>query len=60
MAARIAENEQTAATMESQIGALESRHAVSKAASGKARAVVIVAAVAFLVFIIFLVVISNR
>ena len=60
MAARIAENEQTAATMEAQIGALESRHAVSKAASGKARAVVIVAAVAFLVFIIFLVVISNR
>lgn len=60
MAARIAENEQTAAAMEAQVSSLESKHAVSKAASGKARAVVIVAGIAFLIFIIFLVVISNR
>lgn len=60
MAARIAENEQTAAAMEAQVSALESKHAVSKAASGKARAVVIVAAVVFIAFIIFLVFISNR
>lgn len=60
MAERIAENERTAAAMEAQVASLESTHAKSKAASGKARAVVIVAAIAFIVFIIFLVVISNR
>ena len=60
MAARIAENEQTAAEMEAQVNSLESKHALSKAASGKARAVVIAAGIIFLVFIIFLVVISNR
>lgn len=60
MAARIEENERTAAAMEAQVSSLESKHALSKAASGKARAVVIVAAIAFVIFIIFLLVISNR
>ena len=60
MAARIAENEQTAAAMAAQVNSLESKHAVSKAASGKARAVVIVAAIIFIAFVIFLFVISNR
>ena len=60
MAARIEENERTAAAMEAQVSSLESKHALSKAASGKARAVVIVTAIAFVIFIIFLLVISNR
>ena len=60
MAARIEENERTAAAMGAQVSSLESKHALSKAASGKARAVVIVAAIAFVIFIIFLLVISNR
>lgn len=60
MAARITENEKTAAAMEAQVSSLESEHALSKAASGKARALIIAAAIIFIAFVIFLFVISNR
>ena len=60
MKLRIAENEKTAAEMSAQIEQLASVHEVSKAASSKARTVVIVAAIAVVIFIALFIYLANR
>lgn len=60
MAERIAENEKTAAAMSAQISQLASAHERTKAASTKARAIVITAAIVVVVFLVVFFLVTNR
>lgn len=60
MQERIAENENTAAAMRAQILELASTHQQSKAASTKARAIVITAALVVIIFLVVFFLVTNR